>query len=671
MGRAPTVVSTLHVAAVGVLVVSATLLSRGPFTTGDAVVDVVLAQALVVVVASVTVTLALHRDERHALRAGLQRARGQAEDRAHQLAASEERFRQAFDNAPVGIVVVEAARRARGKAVPDVITRVNAALCELVQVLPAERLLGVPLSDLVHHDDVPELAALLDVTAERADSAHAEIRFVRPDGTWRWGLLSPSLVHDADSPAAAGGPGIGEPFVVVVVEDVTTRRAAEQALNHQALHDALTALPNRVLFHDRLEHALEGTERTGLPVGVLVLDLDGFKLVNDSAGHAAGDEVLRQVADRLRRCVRPSDTVARLGGDEFAVLCPQAPTATALQTVADRISEEVRASPFVVDGVRHAVGVSIGASLGAGRHDLDRVMGEADAAMYSAKRGGADRVRVQPMGGGTAVAAPRSARLLPLLRTAVTDGELLLHGQPVVDIATGTPIAVETLIRWRHPIRGLLPPAEFLDVLESTDLMIAAGRFVLADSCRMAAAWAEAAGGNAPAVHVNVSGRHLESGHITRDVHRALDDHSLPAQRLVLELTETYVPMITNSLRADLEQLRERGVRIALDDVGTGYSGLALLTQLPVDLLKIDRRFVEGLGADPRCDAIVRAVAGLGASLGLLVVAEGVETPAQSNHLQRHGIDTAQGYLWSPPRPETELHRLLITATSPDRSAAD
>jgi EAL domain-containing protein (putative c-di-GMP-specific phosphodiesterase class I) len=279
--------------------------------------------------------------------------------------------------------------------------------------------------------------------------------------------------------------------------------------------------------------------------------------------------------------------------------------------------------------------------------------------MYEAKRAGKNRAHLHD--DDAEASSNRAARLLPQLRAALERDQFILHGQPVLDLVTGHPVAVETLVRWQHPARGLLSPAEFLDVAEASPLMLALGRRVLEESCRMAAAWSEALGPAAPAVHVNVSGRQLEAGTFSADVRSALARYGLPAHRLVLELTETTMPTITHSLLADLQRLREDGVRIAIDDLGTGYSSLARLTDLPVDLLKIDLAFVAGLGRDPSCDAVVRAVLSIGAALGLTVVAEGVETPQQADLLRRYGCDTVQGYLYSPPRPESALLGVLRT----------
>ncbi|WP_432544011.1 bifunctional diguanylate cyclase/phosphodiesterase [Kineococcus sp. SYSU DK002] len=579
------------------------------------------------------------------------------------LAASEQRFRLAFDTAPVGMVIVglgddDAAR----------VLQVNSTLCRFTG-LSAEDLLTRDVHDLIDPEDrAGSSLALAPLLLGERPRDELELRFRHADGTVRWGLLSATAMTD---PAP---DGTSRRHLLCLVEDVTARKAAEQALRHQALHDGLTGLPNRTLLHDRLEHALAAAGRSGTGVGVLFCDLDGFKAVNDSAGHGAGDDLLRTVAARFGACLRPGDTLARLGGDEFAVVCPDVTSTADLQVIAERLLGALH-EPVSVAAGTFVVGVSVGTHLvtaddaargGDGRDPrarAEQALARADGAMYEAKRAGKNRVHAGGAGEGEARSA-RAARLLPELRTALDRDELVLHGQPVLDLATGRPVAVETLVRWQHPQRGVLSPAEFLDVAEDSPLVLELGRRVLEESCRMAAAWSEALGPAAPAVHVNVSGRQLESASLTEDVLGALRRHGLPAHRLVLELTETTMPRITHSLLGDLQRLRDLGVRIALDDLGTGYSSLARLTELPVDLLKVDLTFVAGLGRDPSCDAVVRAVLGIGQALGLSVVAEGVETPQQADLLRRYGCDTVQGYLYSPPRPESVLVEVLCAGLS-------
>ncbi|HEX8498874.1 MAG TPA: EAL domain-containing protein, partial [Actinomycetales bacterium] len=521
------------------------------------------------------------------------------------------------------------------------------------------------LQALTVHGDAGVETLLLRVAAGGSEGTRTDLCCLRPDGTTVWVRMTMTADRLAGAPTSA----------LVVLEDLTAHRWAQEALRHQSLHDALTGLPNRLLFNDRVEHALATAGRSATRVGLLHVDLDGFTSVNESAGHAAGDELLREVATRISGCLRPGDSVARLAGDEFGVLCPgvdpgddDGSTARAnLHVVAERVLRALQA-PIEVAGSTLSVGASIGSALVAAGSPAERALQQADEAMHGAKRAGGRRIHRHD--GDDHTRATRAARLLPELTRALTLDELVVHGQPVLDLHTGHVVAVETLVRWQHPTRGLLSPAHFLDVAEASPLMLALGRRVLDESCRLAAAWSELLGPVAPDVHVNVSGRQLETGSLHDDVMTALERHGLPGDRLVLELTETHLPTGTDTVRSDLQRLRERGIRIAIDDLGTGYSSLTRLTQLPVDVLKIDLAFVAGLGVDPGCDAVVRAVLSIGQAMGLSVVAEGVETPYQAHLLRQYGCDTVQGYLYSPPRPETELLQQLRQAPGTVRTTA-
>ena len=496
----------------------------------------------------------------------------------------------------------------------------------------------------IHPDDKPRVDAAIRDCGESGEPVQLRYRATRAnDGELRW--LELSARRDNPGGRLAGA-----------VIDVTVQVHAEEALLHQSLHDPLTGLANRTLLFDRINHALAASTRSHIPVGVLYIDLDGFKQINDSAGHTSGDQLLVQVADRLRRTTRPGDTIARIGGDEFVLVCVEVADLDGLHAVATRALKALCA-PFQLATGTHHISASIGVALSDESSATDQLMSAADAAMYAAKHAGKNRISAPHA--EEAARAARTSRLLPQLHDAINNDQLIMYGQPVVDLATGTTVAVETLIRWQHPVRGVLPPSEFLDIAEHSPLVIPLGQRALTESCRIAATWNAQLGVNAPDLHVNVSGRQLESGHLTRDVLNVLEASSLPAAKLVLELTETHTPAITDSLLTDIDQLRERGVRIAIDDLGTGYSSLARITQLPVDILKIDLRFTAGLGRDPACDAVVRAILNLGHAMGLSVVAEGVETLEQADLLRTYGCTTVQGYLYSRPQPEAELYRYL------------
>lgn len=553
------------------------------------------------------------------------------------LADSELRFRAAFDTAPVGMLLVGLDSSA-GR-----ILQVNTTMTEFTGLVPEE--LGVldvrAISPVEDRDEFrARFAPLLDGSTEEAQFEH---RYLRADGSSGWGRTTATRVTQA-----------GDPYLLCLVEDVTARKEAEEALVHQAMHDALTGLPNRALLRDRLAHCLDAGRRTDLTVGVLLIDLDGFKAVNDTAGHAAGDGLLREVARRLSASSRAGDTVARLGGDEFAVVCPDVSDAD-LEVVAQRMLAAVREPVELPEGT-FGVGASIGTATQPTRDTdpatLDKLLQNADLAMYAAKRAGKNRVYAYDDRDRERI--DRAERLVPELAAALAAGEFEMFGQPIVDLVGGGVHAVETLLRWRRADGTVLTPGAFLDVLEASPLMPAAGEFVLRSSCEMAASWVAELGEGSPAVHVNVSAEQL-SGDLVVQVDEVLAATGLPAHLLVLELTETHTTKITEALRADLETLRGRGVRIAIDDLGTGYSGLARLTELPVDVLKIDLQFVAGLGRDPSCDAVVRAVLGIGQALGIEVVAEGVETDLQAKVLRSYGATHAQGYRFARPAPAAEL----------------
>ncbi|MFI5892937.1 putative bifunctional diguanylate cyclase/phosphodiesterase [Actinoplanes sp. NPDC051513] len=445
---------------------------------------------------------------------------------------------------------------------------------------------------------------------------------------------------------------------VVVLRDVSRQRALERDLRHQALHDALTGLPNRKLFLDRLEHAMARARAAGEAAAVLYLDLDGFKKVNDSLGHNAGDHLLRTTAERLVTALRSQDTVARLGGDEFAVLLEDADRPT-VERLAQACLEALN-QPFLVQGRKAVVSVSIGIVPGAASYgDADEVLRNADVAMYAAKgRGkGCFEIFESRMHEQLLDKLDSESRL----RDAVHRGELRLHVQPVVDLADGTIAGAEALVRWEDPERGLQQPGAFIPLAEETGLIVEIDRWVLFEACQAATKWQE----TAPTwVSVNLSAANLEVPDLTDRVAYALAATGLSPRCLVLELTETVLMRDIAVTSARLEELRQLGVRIAIDDFGTGYSSLGYLRDIPVDVLKVDRSFIDGLVGNPRQQELVSAVIQLGHTLGLKVVAEGVETEDQLRLLRRMGARYAQGYYLGRPGPTDEDGQLSTnTAT--------
>ncbi|MCU1498979.1 MAG: diguanylate cyclase domain, partial [Acidimicrobiales bacterium] len=439
------------------------------------------------------------------------------------------------------------------------------------------------------------------------------------------------------------------------IHQLTSR---EEQLSHQAFHDPLTGLANRRLFGDRVEHALSRSLRTGERTAVLFVDLDDFKLVNDSLGHAAGDRLLAAVAARLSGCVRPGDTVARLGGDEFGILLEELESLDRSAAVANRILEALEV-PFPVDGrqvfTRASIGMAL-ADLDTNPHG-DQLLADADAALYAAKAAGkATFRRFEQEMRSTAMAR---LELGQDLRRAIQEEQFLCHYQPIVDLVSGRIVALEALVRWRHPERGLLNPAEFIGLAEATGGINQIGAHVLRTATAHAASWRRR--GEVPAeleLHVNLSGRQLEEPDLVSQVRCALERAGFPAHLLVLEITESVAVDMGARHLERLVALQSLGVRLAIDDFGTGYSSLNYLRALPVEVLKIDRAFAQSI--DGTTDPILlEAIVKLGHSLGIEVVAEGIERPDQVTTLRRLGCRRAQGYLFWRPIPHDEVPGLL------------
>jgi diguanylate cyclase (GGDEF)-like protein len=424
------------------------------------------------------------------------------------------------------------------------------------------------------------------------------------------------------------------------------RRAEE--LTRMAFHDALTGLANRALLLDRLEHALVRISRHGRPVAVLFIDLDNFKLVNDSLGHEAGDRLLQQVAQRLRAATRAEDTLARFGGDEFVVLLEETTDANEARAAADRLAEALR-SPMEVEGRLMVVEASLGIAVsGPGRERPADLLRDADLALYRAKTAGKARsVMFEP---GFEAAAMERFDLEHALRRALERRELRVFYQPIVSLATGATVGWEALVRWQHPERGLVPPSEFIPIAEETGLIVPIGQWVLEEACKQCRAWQSDPPQGSPLVmSVNLSARQFQQPNLVEEVQGALELAGLAAPLLKLEVTESVVMQDAASASAILCELAGLGVRIAIDDFGTGYSSLAYLKQFPIETLKIDRSFVTGIVTDPHDAAIVRSVVALAKSLNLTVTAEGIETASQQRRLREIGCELGQGYLFGRP----------------------
>ena len=436
------------------------------------------------------------------------------------------------------------------------------------------------------------------------------------------------------------------------------RKAFEERLAHQSMHDPLTGLPNRLLFLDRLTLAISRCRRMHSEVAVLFLDLDRFKNVNDSAGHDAGDELLIAVARRLESVLRPGDTVARFGGDEFTVLCEDLPMTSSRDRsieIAHRLLAAVT-QPFIVRGTETFVSVSVGIALATGEERPEELMRDADAAMYHAKESGRGRVEVfdDTM---RARALARHATENALHR-ALERGELLVFFQPVISLSHARVIGAEALVRWQHPERGLIAPGEFVPLAEETGLVVELGTWVLEHAAREAARW-QLESDHPFVVSVNLSARQLAQPDLAERIADIINRTGVQAQNLCLEITESVLMDDAEGVITVIERVRALGVRLAIDDFGTGYSSLGYLKRFPVDQVKIDRSFVDGLGSDPGDAAIVSAVIGLAHALDLQVVAEGVETEGQLAELLALGCDEAQGYFFAPPQPIQDLRGLI------------
>jgi len=537
----------------------------------------------------------------------------------------------------------------------DAVDEVSSAVYMSPQV---ERMLGYAPEEwlvdpsfflkLLHPGDRERVLAENERTNRSGEPFDMEYRLIARDGRTIWVRDEAVLVKDGDRPLYWQG----------VMTDVTERKALEERLRHQALHDHLTGLPNRTLLMDRLAHALVRAEGRGTKVAVLFMDLDNFKYVNDSMSHEAGDRLLVEVAERLRDCLRAEDTVARLGGDEFAILLEDLEREQEAVAVAGQVAQALR-TPILVDDREIFATTSIGLAFGTYRQDRPEVLlREADVAMYRAKAGGKDHHAVYRPEMGEL-----SSQRLTLegdLRRALEREELKVYYQPKVLVETGKIVALEALTRWEHPERGLLHPAEFVPLAEETQLIIPIGWWVLEEACRQVTEWQKLYPSDPPlAVNVNLSARQFYAPDLVEQVAGVLEETALDPSSLVLEITEGTAMEEAFSTTATLGALKGLGVKLAIDDFGTGYSSLSYLKRFPVDVIKIDHSIVEGLGRDRGDSAIVSATITLAHALGLEVIAEGVETDEEAAELQALGCNFGQGYYWWTPRPAGETAALL------------
>lgn len=549
-------------------------------------------------------------------------------------------YRTTFDHAAVGIAHLTLDGR---------FVKVNARLCAMLRHTEAE-LLALSCVDVIdpddENDDRTSMRRLMAATLA-AGSADAEKRCLRRDGSMMSGALSIALVRDAQ----------GKPdFVVVMVQDITARTQAQAQLLRQAEHDHLTDLPNRVLCYDRLRQALNQARRHARPVGVLFVDLDRFKDVNDTMGHASGDALLREASHRLVDAVRVDDTVARIGGDEFVVILARLSKPQDASTVAEKIRKAVSA-PLRLDGQEVVISASVGISIFPGDgEDAEALVRNADAAMFRAKQVGRDNFQYYTAAMNEH--AMEKLRMQNDLRRALERDEFVLHYQPKVSLGTGQITGFEALLRWNRPDHALVSPSEFVPLLEDTGLIVPVGDWVADAACAQMRRWRDAGLHPAP-VAVNVSAKQFLHHDIASVIERALQRHGLDAGMLEVEITESDAMQNPEEVGQALQRMRHLGIRVAVDDFGTGYASLGYLKRFPLDALKLDRSFVTGLPSSADDVSIARAVIGMAHSLGLKVIAEGVETQAQKDFLARHGCDEMQGYLLSRPVPTAECEKLL------------
>jgi diguanylate cyclase (GGDEF)-like protein/PAS domain S-box-containing protein len=540
------------------------------------------------------------------------------------LEAAEHRFRLAAEHAPIGIAIV---------ALDGTLLEANDAFCRLLGYGRGE-LCGITFQAITHPDDLAlDLAHVEELLAGGAETYRIVKRYLARSGATVWSQLSVALARD----------GAGAPlYFISMVEDVTAEREAHDALAHQASHDELTGLANRATLLARTAESLARAAGTGRQVALLFCDLDHFKLVNDSRGHEAGDAVLVETAERLLACIRDGDLAARLGGDEFVVLCDALPSRAHAEQVAQRLIDEITRPMQTAHDV--TMTVSVGIAISEPGVTAPELLRNADAALYRAKENGRDR---------HALFDPelieRATRRLGLeheLREAMREGLLFLDYQPVRRLGDGSIAAYEALVRWAHPVRGVLAPDTFLPIAETTDLILEIDRYVLLRACDDAVGWG---GADAPNVSVNVSARHVGRGLLPGLVARALTRSGLDPARLTLELTETALLGVTPTATSELDTLVQLGVRLAIDDFGTGYSSLTHLVDVPASYVKIDRSFVGRMTGSDASTAIIEAVVSLCRALNIDVVAEGIEDEDQRSMLSRLGCSYGQGFLLGRP----------------------
>ncbi len=512
----------------------------------------------------------------------------------------------------------------------------------------ASTILGVDVKTIVHPDDKARVAAVFrEVVGEAGSTRVIECRLRHMDGSWRYSETR--ITNMLIVPAVNG--------VVLNTRDVTERHNLETELRHQAFHDSLTGLANRTLFANRVEHSLSAAKRDGSTIAVLYCDMNGFKRLNHSLGFAAAEAALVMTADRLRTCVRGQDTVGRLDGDEFGVLLDRLGSPADATMALERIMETLR-QPLQLPGAQVEVQPNIGIAVSIGGDvEVEDLLRNSAMAMHQARLKEGGFALFDPEMHAEAV---RRIEIETQLRTAIAESQFMLYYQPTIDLKTGRLTGVEALVRWQHPRRGIVSPLEFIPLAEENGLIVPLGRWAIQEACRQVRVWQKEIPVDEPiALNVNLSARQLRHPNIVRDIADALDDSGLLPSRLILEITESVLMVDTAATLNRLFQLKSLGVRLAVDDFGTGYSSFAYLRRFPVDILKIDKSFVDGVATEPTASALVDAMIRIGKTLRMETIAEGVERIEQADRLRALQCDIGQGYLFSRPLPSDAITSLL------------
>ena len=553
--------------------------------------------------------------------------------------AAESRFEIGFEQSSIGAVIAD---------LDGYPLRVNQAVRELLGRGDAE-LIGRRWTEYTHPDDPPLGQTVLARLAAGFDNYQDERRYVRPDGSIAWASTNVTVVREQNVPQ----------YIFAQLKDITERKQMEAEISHRALHDSLTGLPNRTLLTDRLQHGLAGLNRRAARLGVIFLDVDQFKVVNDSMGHTSGDGLLSEAAKRIAHAIRPGDTVARFGGDEFVVVCDDV-NAVETDLIAQRVlSAFVR--PWIIDGQELHVTASLGIAISNDESTPESLLRDSDAAMYRAKELG--RGRIEMFDEALSLRASQRLVMSSALHHALDRNELSVHYQPVVNLATGEMASVEALLRWKCEALGDITPAEFIPIAEETGLIVPIGDWLLEVASRQLVEWQQLQTSlghvSSLSLAVNLSVSQLLSADITDRIARILAKTGMRSADLCLELTESVFMQDVDHCSRTLNNMKAIGVSLSIDDFGTGYSSLSRLRRFPVDAVKIDREFIDGLETDSNDTALVQAIIAMARALGLSVTAEGVETAEQLLCLTQLGVPRAQGFFLARPMPAEKITALI------------